>query len=206
MSGPKSSRRFATLTEALRYLTRGLVGPISRKLLALGIHPDLITFAGLVLVGVAAYMIARGELLWAAVFIIIGASMDALDGAVARAMERTGKFGALWDSTLDRYADGFIYMGFALYFVRQDDEIFMLLSMFALLGSLLVSYVRARAGGLRIDCEMGLFTRIERMLILMIMLMTGWVKPGIWILVIGTNFTVAQRVWHVYRALKQAGR
>jgi len=206
MSQPEPKRQFTTLTDVMRFLTAGITTRIGRQLWAWGVHPDLVTFLGLVMVGVASVVAAQGEFFWAAVIMIAGTPLDALDGAIARVMQRQGKFGALWDSTLDRYSDGFVYMGLAIYFSRQDDETGLLLAMFALIGSLLVSYVRARAGGLRVDCEVGLLTRMERTFMILAMLLTGWVKPGMWILAIGTNVTVAQRVWHVYRELKKAGR
>jgi CDP-diacylglycerol---glycerol-3-phosphate 3-phosphatidyltransferase len=117
-------------------------------------------------------------------------------------MGRTGKFGALWDSTLDRYADGFIFLGIAYYYSTQGNHGVMVLAFVAQIGTQLVSYVRARAEGLNVDCKVGLLTRMERMVIILVMLVTGWVLPGLWILVIGTNVTVLQRVWHVRRALQ----
>lgn len=205
MSQTKPTRHFATLTDAVRHLTGGLTSKIGYQLWAMGVHPDLLTFLGLVMVAVAGAVAAQGALFWAAVIIILGAPLDALDGAVARAMKRQGKFGALWDSTLDRYSDAFIFMGLAIHLSRKDDEIGMLLAMLAMLGSLLVSYVRARAGGLKVDCEVGLFTRMERMFVILIMLVFGWVKLGLWILAIGTHITVAQRVWHVRNTLNERG-
>ncbi len=206
MSKTEPKPHFTTLTDVVRYLTGGITTRIGRHLWAWGIHPDMVTFMGFVMVGVASYAIAQGEFFWAAMIMIAGTPFDALDGAVARAMQRVGKFGALWDSTLDRYADALLYVGFALYFSRRNDETALLLALAALIGSLLVSYVRARAGGLRVDCEVGLLTRMERTFVILAMLLTGWVKPGLWILAIGTNLTVAHRVWHVYRELKRAGR
>ncbi|MBI5959559.1 MAG: CDP-alcohol phosphatidyltransferase family protein, partial [Chloroflexi bacterium] len=158
---------------------------------------------GLIFVAVAGYVAAQGEFFWSAVIILMGAPLDAVDGAVARAMGRKDKFGALFDSTLDRYADGFIFMGLAYYFSGKGDQQAVLLSMAALLGTLLVSYVRARAEGLNLECKVGLFTRMERMFVILGMLLTGWVIPGLWILAIGTHFTTIQRIWHVYRAIQK---
>jgi CDP-diacylglycerol--glycerol-3-phosphate 3-phosphatidyltransferase len=189
----------------MRYLTGGLTSRIGRFLWAIDVHPDVLTLLGVVIVAIAGVVAAHGELFWAAVLIMVGGSFDALDGAVARAMKRDGKFGALWDSTLDRYSDAFIFMGLAVHFSRQDDEVGLLLAMVTLLGALLVSYVRARASGLKVDCEVGLFTRMERVFLILAMLISGYVKLGLWILAIGTHLTVAQRVWHVRRTLKQRG-
>jgi CDP-diacylglycerol--glycerol-3-phosphate 3-phosphatidyltransferase len=201
MTQSKHTQQFSTLTDFVRYLTGGLTTRIGRRLYSWGIHPDFITLVGLLSVGGAAFAASRGEFFWAAIIILAGAPLDALDGAVARVMQRQGKFGALWDSTLDRYADGLIFMGLAYYYSDQGNQTVMLLSMIALLGSVLVSYVRARAEGLDLECKVGLFTRMERMFVILGMLITGWVVPGLWVLAIGTHFTVWQRVWYVNRSM-----
>lgn len=203
MTPQKPTRRFNTLTDLMRYYTRGLTSTIGHKLYHWGVHPDLITLIGLVIVAIAGFVAAQGEFFWSGIIILVGAPLDAVDGAVARAMQRKDKFGALFDSTLDRYADGFIFMGLAYYFSTRDNQTAVLLSMLALLGSLLVSYVRARAEGLNVECKEGLFTRMERVFVILAMLLTGWVVPGLWVLAVGTNYTALQRVWYVYRTLKQ---
>jgi len=203
MSQKKSFREIGTLTDFMRTLTGGLTSRVGHALASAGIHPDLITFVGLVVVAVAAYVAAQGEFFWSAIIIIAGAPLDAVDGAVARAMQRKDKFGALWDSVLDRYADGFIFAALVYYYSQQGNQTATVLAVFSLLGTELVSYVRARAGSLRVDCKVGLFTRMERMVVILAMLLTGWVVPGLWILAIGTNVTVLQRVWYVRRVLIQ---
>jgi CDP-diacylglycerol--glycerol-3-phosphate 3-phosphatidyltransferase len=200
----KTSPQFKTLTDRARFYTGGLMARVGGQLHALGIHPDLLTFLGLVIVAAAAYVAAQGHFFWAGIILILGSPVDALDGAVARAMKREDQFGALWDSTLDRYADGFIFMGLVYYYSDWGDLNGVLLSLLALLGSQVVPYVRARAEGLDVECKIGILSRMERMVIIVLMLLTGWVTLGLWILVIGTHITVAQRVWHVYRALKQS--
>ncbi len=203
MTGRKSPRHFNTLTDYMRDRTGGLTSAVGRWLYTRGVHPDLITFVGLLVVAAAAYLASQGEFFWAAIVIIVGAPLDAVDGAVARAMGRTDKFGALWDSVLDRYADGFLFMALAYYYSKAGNQTAMLLAVLALLGTELVSYARARAEGINIDCKVGLFTRMERMVVILAMLLTGYVIAGLWVLAIGTNFTVAQRVWHVYRVVQR---
>ncbi len=205
MSTDDGRRRFNTLTDRMRYYTQGLTTALGNRLYRMGVHPDAITALGLVIVAVAAYVASQGHFFWAGVILLLGTPLDALDGAVARAMQRQDKFGALFDSTLDRYADGFIFMALAYHASVWGNERVMLLSMAALLGSLLVSYVRARAEGLDIDCKVGLLTRMERVFILLAMLLTGWIEIGLWILAIGTHLTVIQRVWYVYRILSRQG-
>ncbi len=201
MASSNSPRRAGTLTDFMRARFGGLTGRLGRVLWQAGVHPDALTFAGLVVVGVAGVVLADGHTFVAALILLAGTPLDALDGAVARAMGRQGKFGAMWDSTLDRYTDGFIFMGLAYHFSEQGEQLGLVLAMAAMLGSLLVSYTRARAEGLDVDCKVGLLTRMERIVIILAMLLTGWVMAGLWVLAVGTHITVAQRIWHVRGAL-----
>jgi CDP-diacylglycerol--glycerol-3-phosphate 3-phosphatidyltransferase len=172
----------------------------------MGLHPDTITVFGLILVALGAFLVAQGQMQRGAIVLILALPFDALDGAVAKAMQRTGKFGAMLDSTLDRYADGFIFAALSYHFAVHDRFDMMLLAQAALIGSILVSYTRARAGGLRVDCEVGLFTRMERIVIILIMLLIPFLLDwGVLLLAVGTNFTALQRLWFVYQSLKNRG-
>jgi CDP-diacylglycerol--glycerol-3-phosphate 3-phosphatidyltransferase len=206
MTSQKPARRFNTLTDFMRYYTKGITTRLGMWLYQRGVHPDVITLVGTVIVALAAYVASQGEFFWAAIIILIGAPLDAVDGAVARAMQRKDKFGALLDSTLDRYADGFILTGLAYYFSTKGNETAMLLAVAAMLGTQLVSYVRARAEGLDFECKEGLFTRMERMVVILVMLLTGYVVAGLWILAIGTHITVIQRIWYVRRAMQESSK
>ncbi len=201
MASSNSPRRVTTLTDFMRARFGGLTSRLGHTLWQAGVHPDALTFAGLVVVGIAGVVLAGGHYFVAALILIAGTPLDALDGAVARAMGRQSKFGAMWDSTLDRYADGFIFMGLAYHFSETGDRTALVLAMAAMLGSLLVSYTRARAEGLDVDCKVGLLTRMERIVIILVMLLSGYVVAGLWALAVGTHITVAQRVWHVRSAL-----
>lgn len=193
-----------TLTDRVRRWTAQVTSAAGTTAMNLGLHPDTITIAGFVLVMIAAVLIGRGELQWGALLLILALPFDALDGAVARAMKRTDQFGALLDSTLDRYADAFIFAGLSYYFAVQNQFEMMLLALAALMGSYAVSYVRARGEGLGVSAKIGAFSRLERLAVILLML---WVPAllgiGLLILAVGTNFTSLQRLWFVYRALKK---
>lgn len=132
--------------------------------------------------------------------LILGLPLDALDGAIARAMQRRDNFGGLLDSTLDRYADGFIFAALGYYFASQNQLDNLVLALAALIGSYSVSYVRARAGEAGLSVKVGLFTRLERVAVLLpALLIPPLLVPGLWVLAIGTNFTGVQRVWFVYK-------
>ncbi len=203
-----------TLTDQLRQLTSVPLNSIGVVLARLGIHPDLITITGLILVGIAAVLIADGLFLIGGIVLLLSLPLDAIDGAVARAMNRTGVFGMVLDSTLDRYADGFIFASLSYYFAVQDRFDMMLFSLLALLGSFLVSYVRARAEDVKVGVatKVGLFTRVERVMVILVMILgTGLLNQpiildvGVLILAIGTNVTALQRLLFVYTALKNRG-
>ncbi len=191
-----------TLSDRVRALTSGLARSAGTAALRLGIHPDTITIVGLAVVAGAALCIAQGQLQLGGVLLVISLPLDALDGAVARAMERKDRFGAVLDSTLDRYADGLIFGGLAYYFAGQGDRLYLLLALASLMGSFVVSYVRARAGEADLSVKIGLFSRFERVVTLLLMLLIPpLLALGLWILALGTNVTGVQRLWYVYRHL-----
>lgn len=184
-----------SLTGRLRRRVAGPVEAAGRAGARLGVHPDAITALGTLLAGAAGWLVARGEFQKAGLLWLFGAPLDALDGAVARAMNRKDKFGALFDSSLDRYADGALAAGLAVYFARAGKPSHVAGSGAAMIGSFMVSYVRARAEGLGLpSIKSGLFSRLERSALWLVMLFTGRVEAGIWALAVLTNFTAAQRL------------
>jgi CDP-diacylglycerol--glycerol-3-phosphate 3-phosphatidyltransferase len=192
-----------TFTDHIRQYTAHLMTTLGTAVHRAGIHPDLITIAGLVIVAAASLVIAGGGLQLGALILLIGLPLDALDGAVARAMGRTDSFGALLDSTLDRYADAFIFAGLGYTFAVQDRYDLLLLALLALVGSYSVSYVRARAEGLGIAVKVGWFSRLERVGIILVMLFVPQLLTvGLVVLAVGTNITGLQRLWFVYKSLQ----
>lgn len=193
-----------TLTDYVRRLTQAVLTPLGVFLHRRGVHPDHITVAGTLLVVAAAVLVGAGYLQAGALLLLVGLPFDAVDGAVARAMQRSDRFGAMLDSALDRYADAVIFAGLGYYFADRDQLELLVLAFAALVGSYSVSYVRARAEGLGVDVKVGLFSRLERIAIILIMLFVPQVLPaGLVILAIGTNVTGVQRLVYVYRVLKQ---
>ena len=176
----------------------GTIGGIGRGLHRMHVHPDAITAVGLLVVVGAAVLIGRGEIQWGAIVLILGLPLDALDGAVARAGNRTGKFGGVLDSTFDRAADALIYGGLAYYFAGEGERGNLVLSLAALTGAFLVSYVRARAGEAGLAVRVGIMDRLVRLiLVLVALLVPPLLVPGLWLLAVGSWFTVGQRMWYV---------
>src|SRR5689334_16725675 len=165
--------------------------------------PNQVTVVGLGLTFFAAGLIAFGHLRWAGLVLILAATCDILDGALARSTNAAYPYGAFLDSTLDRYSEGAVYLGLAAYFVTINpplQEWLILATLAALAGSFLVSYVRARAQSLGFACKSGLFQRPERVVATLIgLLFGGWVLYVIvFLLAIVTNITALQRIREVW--------
>lgn len=203
-----------TLTDQMRKLTRAPLDRCASFVARLGIHPDWISVFALLLVAMAAWFIAGGDFLVGGIALLLSLPLDALDGAVARAMDRKGAFGMVLDSTLDRYADGFIFAAFGYYFAESGRMDMLVAALAALTGSYMVSYVRARAddADVNVSVTVGWFSRLERVVALLVMTLAAGalesVAPleiGLLILAIGTNYTALQRLWHVYHILRDRG-
>lgn len=191
------------LSDWVRQRTRGLADPVTRWLCRTRVTPDFLTVLGFVFgVGVG-FLLAFGQLRWGGVLLIAASLCDYFDGALARRLARTTKFGAFLDSVLDRFSEAAIFAGFILYFHVRGDGIYLILSYVAFVGSLLVSYARARAEGLDIECKVGFGTRFERMVILIVGLILAQPKATVAILAVLTSVTSLQRVYHVWRIARQ---
>ena len=206
MGTTQTKNKRTIFTDRVRGWVSGILTPLGNILYRLGVHPDMVTIFGLAVVAIGAIVIGRGMFHIGGLILLVALPLDAVDGAVARAMERKGKFGAILDSAMDRYADGFIFAALSYYFAGHDQLNMMLISQAALLGSLLVSYVRARAGGVRVDTKIGYFSRLERVIVIIVMLFVpSLLNWGVILLAIGTHITVIQRLWFVYDTLKDRG-
>jgi CDP-diacylglycerol--glycerol-3-phosphate 3-phosphatidyltransferase len=173
-----------------------------------GITADGLTLLGVALAFIAGLLAAASQPGWAAIVLILSGPLDALDGTVARLSGVTGKFGAFLDSTCDRYSEGCVLVGVAIYGFNVHDQWLVVLAVVALWGSLLVSYTRSRAETLGVDCKVGVLTRLERVVITIVMLLANPLRPdlpigiGLIALAMGSHITTLQRVLHVRRALQ----
>lgn len=204
----------ATLTDRLRKQVQDPLDRLGAGLARLGLQADQVTIFGLLLAGLAALLLARGVFLPGALLLLCSLPLDALDGAVARAAERESRFGMVLDSTLDRYADGFIFAAFGYYFAGQGRLDMLAAALAALLGSFLVSYIRARADDAKVAVKatVGLFSRLERVIVLLAMTFAAGIldsalplEIGLLLLAAGTNLTALQRLRYVHRTLKDRG-
>ena len=164
-----------------------------------GITPNGLTILGFVLTALAAYLLAVGIFFWGGLVLLLAAFFDMMDGHLARATDQTTVFGAFLDSTLDRYSESIVLIGLTYYFASAARPTEVVLLAATIVGSLMVSYTRARAEALNIECKVGLFQRPERVLLLVIGLLIGWLVPVLWVMAIFTNVTALQRILEVYQ-------
>ena len=170
--------------------------------------PNSITVVGSALNLVPALLIALDLHLWAGLLLLPATALDSLDGALARLQGSASRFGAFLDSVLDRYVEIFFFAGLSWHYAQTGLHWGVFGSLLAVCGSLMVSYCRARAEGLGLECKVGFLQRPERLLILGIALIVAaltvdWILlAAIWLLAAVTNFTALQRMLHVYRVAK----
>lgn len=189
----------AWLVDLARRVAEGIVTPLAR----LGVSPNALTLAGFLLNLVTAVVIASGHLTWGGVLVLFSGAFDMLDGALARVANKKTVFGAFFDSTMDRISEAALFFGVLLYYYQHGRSLLALtLTYGAVIGSLMVSYARARAEGLGLECKVGLFQRPERVVALGLGLLLG--RPALEIaiaaLAIISSITVVQRIAHIWRA------
>lgn len=170
--------------------------PLAPLAKAFPVNPNIITFIGMIITSSSGFVIPF-NLFLGGVIILAGGFFDLIDGIIARANRRTTKFGALFDSTLDRIADGFIFLGIIWYFSNISDDIALLLTVVCMIASFLISYVRSRAEGLGVSCNVGIIERPERLIFLAFGCLTTLLFPILLILTILSWITVIQRILHV---------
>jgi len=187
------------LTDYFRKYSRVILEPMARFVSWTGVSPNIITVIGFVLMVGVAVVLARGHLVWGGILIMGVALFDAIDGTLARMMGRTSRFGAFLDSTLDRFSEAVIFLGLFIYFSGRGQKLELYLIYATVVGSLMVSYARARAEGIGIQLKEGLFTRLERVLLLIVGLLTNQMTLVLWLLAIFSNLTAVQRMYLVWR-------
>jgi CDP-diacylglycerol--glycerol-3-phosphate 3-phosphatidyltransferase len=192
------------ITKLLRRYTMWITEPVARFFIRLGASPNDVTILGLLMIAGAATLLALGHLRLAGFLMLIGAGADGVDGVMARLQDRSTQFGAFLDSTLDRYSEAVTLLGLFIYFLRLGDSEALVLLYVAIVGSLLVSYTRARAESVGLECQKGLLTRVERVVLLITALIVGQVRIGLWLLAILSQITALQRIYIVWRASKEA--
>ena len=176
--------------------------PLTRLVAQAGLTPNMLTVIGFLLNAGVAAVLATGRWQLGGVLLLLASAFDLLDGAVAQYAHKATAFGAFLDSNLDRLSEAVIYFGLLWVYAPQGMTTEILLIYATIVGSLLVSYARARAEGLGLKCEVGLLVRPERVILLALGLLLNQVTIALWLLAVLTNLTAGQRVLHVWRILQ----
>lgn len=192
------------LTQRLQGWARSIARRAAQIFVKTPITPNMLTLFGLVLNAIVAVLLASGHLVAGGVMIIVAGLFDMLDGALAKITDSMSTFGAFLDSVVDRYSEALILFGLLLHFYFQPDGqglTQIVLIYVILVGSMMISYARARAGALHIHNEVGIMARPERIVLLAVGLLfqTVLLLWVLWILAIGTQITAIQRVIYVWQ-------
>ena len=195
---------FPVLVSQLKSIVTRILRPVAQLFIRVGFRPDWLTLLGLLFNIVATAAFGMGQLRWGAAIMLLAGLCDILDGQVAREGCTETKFGALLDSTTDRYSEIFLYFGIGAYLLSSGEWLVSGILFFALAGSLMVSYVRARAEGLGEDCKVGFMQRPERLVVLALGGLAGH-EGLVFVLVVlavTTNYTVVERLAYIRNKLK----
>ncbi|MCW2723439.1 MAG: Phosphatidylglycerophosphate synthase [Frankiales bacterium] len=198
----------------LRPVVGRVVGPLAARLLRLGITPDMVTVAGTVgAVAGSLALLARGHFFWGSVVVTLSVLTDALDGTMARMRGASTRWGAFLDSTMDRIADASVFSALVIWYAGRGGSLVLLcVALFCLVAGVLTSYIKARAEGLGMTCNVGIAERTERLIL--VLAGTGLAGLGLpiglpimlWVLAVLSAVTVGQRLVEVRRqASRSAG-
>ncbi len=197
--------------QTARYALRGAVSnwferPAVAVLVAMKVNPTMATIIGMVIAVAAGYFVYQGDFVLGGILVLVGATFDMLDGGIARSTNSVSKRGALTDSVFDRVSELAVLAGLGVYYANQTDDstLGVTLAFLASGGSILVSYVRARAEGLGAKGTAGFLTRPERVVITVVGLILGYPLAVLWILGVGTPLSALWRYIEAWKALGES--
>jgi CDP-diacylglycerol---glycerol-3-phosphate 3-phosphatidyltransferase len=199
-----TERTKKSFSDNMRVWFRWYYHPIAEFLNRLGIHPNTVTLIGMTgTVGVS-LLIADGHMLWAGILLLVMGPVDAMDGAMARLRNEASAWGAFVDSVTDRYSELFLFLGFLIYYLVHPNVAGILLAYLAAAGSVLTSYVKARADASKLDANVGVLTRVGRYLVLIPGLIFSSLYPpllliALTIIAVFANITALQRIFRARR-------
>lgn len=205
------NRKQWVLSKVRHTLACYLTEPAVRVIAKTKLSPNVLTILGFLITLVIAWLLAKGFLFLGGFLVLFSGWFDLLDGALARSTGQITKFGALLDSTLDRLGEAALLFGLLFFYLSRNSFQESLLIFAILVGSVMVSYIRARAEGLGLECKVGLFTRPERLILLALGLILSRIDLVallivLWILAVGTNLTAIQRLVYVWRETRKEGK
>ena len=206
VEGSDTKKPRMTLSDQMRIVFKGVLDPIGAFFNRLGIYPNTMTILGLVGNIIGAALIALGYMTIGGIIVLVMGLIDTLDGTMARLRGMSSEFGAFVDSVTDRYSELVIFGGLLYYFINKGDWPSVLAIYLAASGSVLVSYVRARAASVGMDTKVGFLSRFERYLVLAPSLIFNIPMVGIWIIAVFANFTAIQRILDVRRQAREQNK
>ena len=192
-----------TVTRAIGVSCNEVIRLIVRALALSKIHPNVLTFFGLVINIVAAVLLAAGQFRPAGLVIIGAGVFDMVDGRVARETNQVTRFGGFFDSVLDRYSDLGLLVGLLVYYGSINRPFYVVLTAIAMTGSVMVSYTRARAENVIPTCKVGFMERPERVVLFIIGALFSRMAPVLWVIAVLTNVTVAHRMFFTWQETKR---
>jgi CDP-diacylglycerol--glycerol-3-phosphate 3-phosphatidyltransferase len=189
------------IPEKLQNISLKILAPLIHLLTKWGVSPNSITLAGLIITALAALAFTAGYIRLGGVLVLIGGLCDTFDGVIARSGGKATRYGAFFDSVIDRYSELAMFFGITAHFILINDYITLVAIFFAICGSIMVSYSRARAEGLGFAANIGIMQRAERIVLFgfgALFHITA-LKIAIWLIAVLANLTALQRIRYVYR-------
>ena len=199
MAGTSISGILGTIGKAI---LAAIVNPLS----ALRVNPNILTLTGLAINIFAAVLFAKGMFLFAGGVVLFAGIFDMVDGEVARRTGRVTKFGAFFDSVIDRYSDMVLLLGLVVWYAKLDRIFYAGLVVVSLIGSIMTSYTRARAESLIPACKVGFLERPERIVLLIIGCISNRMGAAMWVMAALTNWTVISRICYTWQESKRLER
>jgi CDP-diacylglycerol--glycerol-3-phosphate 3-phosphatidyltransferase len=191
-----------TFTGAIGRFFGAIINRIVRWLALSKIHPNALTFIGLLITIWAAVLFAQGKFFAAGLVVLGAAIFDMVDGRVARATDQVTRFGGFFDSVMDRYSDLGLLMGLLVYYAGINRYLYIVLTAIVMTGSVMISYTRARAENAIPKCKVGFLERPERVVLIIIGALFDKMAPVLWVIAVLSNWTVIQRMHYTYKQAK----
>jgi CDP-diacylglycerol--glycerol-3-phosphate 3-phosphatidyltransferase len=192
-----------TFTRGIGLVCGKIIDRIVGALALSRIHPNVLTFLGLVINTGAAFLFAAGSFRWAGVVVILAGLFDMVDGRVARETNRVTRFGGFFDSVVDRYSDLALFMGLLVYYASINRFFYIVLTAIVMTGSVMVSYARARAECTIPKCKVGFLERPERVVLIIIGALFDRMAPVLWVIAVLSNLTVVHRMIYTWQEAKR---
>jgi len=192
-----------TFTGGIGRFCGAIIDRIVRWLALSRIHPNVLTFMGLVINIWAAWLLSRGSFRWAGLVVIGAGLFDMVDGRVARATSQVTRFGGFFDSVIDRYSDLALYMGLLVYYASINRFFYIVLTAVVMTGSVMISYSRARAENAIPKCKVGFLERPERVVLIIIGALFNRMAAVLWVIAVLSNLTVVHRMIYTFHEAKR---